>query len=547
MMIKIKNQALIGMAGFVLLAAGFPPARAADAVYNGVLEGVVKDASGKPVAGAFVRLKNAEKHLGFMVVSQDGGAFSAKELPAGNYEVQSVGGDFQSKISAPVAVPEKGSAKVDLALTDKRAADLAPAWPRRLPPEIAATMTLPEGAGKEIAEARCVSCHTQENWAGRGASRDSWHETVKEMQNFMKEASIPQLTHEEEETVIDYFAKNWAPMPTPDANSRLPHQLMQGQARKYRVAQFDLPNPKVEPHDVAVDPAGVAWSNQRLGGVISRFDGHALTYSEISPPMITAPKARPGNLQITKDGVMWLPDPNEKRWIRYDIKAEKWTSVPFPSSMLGRANSNSLALSPDGSIWGSGPGALRRYDPATDKWDQYVTPTWNKTKQNPGGYGISIDGEGRGWMALQRTGSMARADIKTGETDEFKLPGDGTLFPRRMATDNNGDPWVALWQAGKLVKIDQKTSEMTVYDPPTPMNGAYAITMDRKNGYVWVTLHRVDKIARFNPKTKEWLELPLPQAETDVRRIEIDPTNPNRIYWSGVSNNARIGYVELLN
>lgn len=53
--------------------------------------------------------------------------------------------------------------------------------------------------------------------------------------------------------------------------------------------------------------------------------------------------------------------------------------------------------------------------------------------------------------------------------------------------------------------------------------------MDRKNGYVSLILHRVDKIARFNPKTKEWLELPQPQAETDVRRIEIDPTNPNRI------------------
>ena len=71
--------------------------------------------------------------------------------------------------------------------------------------------------------------------------------------------------------------------------------------------------------------------------------------------------------------------------------------------------------------------------------------------------------------------------------------------------------------------------------------------MDRKNGYVWVTLHRVDKIARFNPKTKEWLELPLPQAETDVRRIEVDPNNSNRIFWSGVSNNARMGYLELSN
>src|SRR5215213_8516158 len=540
MMVKIKHRLLFSLTAFVLLTAGYTPARSAD-VYNGVVEGVVKDASGQPVAGAFVKLKNSEKRLGFMVISQDGGAFSAKQLPAGNYEVQSAGGDFQSKWSAPVAVPERGTAKVELALTDKRAADLTPAWPRRLPPEIAATMKLPEGAGKELAETRCVSCHTQENWAGRGATRDSWHETVKEMRGFIKEAGMPALTDHEEETLVEYFAKNWAPMPPPDANSRLPHQLMQGEARKYRVVQFDLPNPKVEPW-------GVAWSNQRLGGVISRFDPEKLAYTEISPPLTTAPKARPGNLQISKDGIMWVPDPNEKRWIRYDIKEQKWTSISFQSSMLGRANSNSLALSPDGSVWGAGPGALRRYDPATDKWDQYVTPTWNKTQKNPGGYGISVDGEGRGWMALQRTGAMARADIKTGETDEFQLPPvGGTPFPRRMATDNNGDPWVALWQAGKLVHINHKTAEMTVYDPPTPMNGAYAITMDRKNGYVWVTLHRVDKIARFNPKTKEWLELPLPQAETDVRRIEIDPTNPNRIFWSGVSNNARMGYVELLN
>ena len=59
-MLKAKNQLLVSMAAFVLLAAGSAPARSAD-VYNGALEGVVKDASGKPVSGAFVRLKNAEK------------------------------------------------------------------------------------------------------------------------------------------------------------------------------------------------------------------------------------------------------------------------------------------------------------------------------------------------------------------------------------------------------------------------------------------------------------------------------------------------------
>ena len=53
-----------------------------------------------------------------------------------------------------------------------------------------------------------------------------------------------------------------------------------------------------------------------------------------------------------------------------------------------------------------------------------------------------------------------------------------------------------------------------------------------------MTLHTVDKIARYNPETKEWTEFPMPQAETDVRRIQFDANHPNRIWWSGVANHA---------
>ena len=42
--------------------------------YSGVVEGVVKDGSGQPLAGAFVKLKNPERRLTFMVISQAQGA-----------------------------------------------------------------------------------------------------------------------------------------------------------------------------------------------------------------------------------------------------------------------------------------------------------------------------------------------------------------------------------------------------------------------------------------------------------------------------------------
>jgi hypothetical protein len=37
----------------------------------------------------------------------------------------------------------------------------------------------------------------------------------------------------------------------------------------------------------------------------------------------------------------------------------------------------------------------------------------------------------------------------------------------------------------------------------------------------------------------------LATAEEDHRRIEIDPSNPNRIWWSG-NVSGRMGYIELL-
>jgi len=99
-------------------------------------------------------------------------------------------------------------------------------------------------------------------------------------------------------------------------------------------------------------------------------------------------------------------------------------------------------------------------------------------------------------------------------------------MPRRMQSDANGDLWVGLWQAGKLMKVDYKTKKMTIYDTPTPNSGVYTTAIDKKNpnSYIWFSEHKVDRIGRFDPKTQQFLEFPLPYAESDARRVEIDPT-----------------------
>ena len=459
---------------------------------------------------------------------------------------RSVGGDLESRWSTPIAVSAMGTVETSIALTENRAPDLAPAWPRRVPEEQASLDTLPAGHGKDIIEKSCVSCHEANRIAANRTDRDGWQGVIDGMRVNMKNASLPAISDEDAAALLDYLAENLPAMGEPDPNSRLPRELVEGEARNYRVVQYDLENIKSEPHDVAVDPQGIGWANQRLGGKVSRFDPVTYEYSEISPPLTRAPKARPGNLQISADGMMWLPDPNERRWLSYDTKSGEWTTWPFPETVRGQPNGNSLALHPDGTIWASGPGAARRLNPVTKEWTAWDTPTWLKTKKNPGGYGLTIDGEGRAWMAMNLVDRMARFDGKTGEVLEFKVPVEGTSYPRRMDTDANGDVWVGLWGSGQLMKIHHKTNAMEVIDPPTPKNGAYAVSADLKNNLLWVTLHTVDKIGRYNPSTKTWVEFPLPQAETDVRRVEFDPNHPNRVWWTSVAHHARIGYIELL-
>jgi streptogramin lyase len=309
---------------------------------------------------------------------------------------------------------------------------------------------------------------------------------------------------------------------------------------------YDLANHFAEPHDVASDPRGNAWVAERAGK-LGRFDPASYEFVEMSPPPgpAAANRQRLGNPQIDKNGVLWVADGPNGRWLSYDTKYDKFASFQWPKGH-GNAGGNSMAVHPDGTIYATGLGKeVRALNPEKVEFKFYESPSAHG-KQEPGAYGLAVAGDGSVWWAEDNIDKMARIDPATGKVEEYPIPyEEGHAFPRRMNSDANGDLWVALWQAGKLMKIDHKTRAMKIYSTPTPNSGAYSVVVDKPNDLVWVSEHKVDKIARFNPKTEEWVEFPLPEAQSDPRRIDIDPTNPNRIYFSG-NTAGRVGFVEVL-
>ena len=121
------------LAAGVAFGAMLGAAQAAD--NRGVVQGIVNNAAGQPVAGAMVKLINADRHLTFMVISQGQGRFEANDLPPGQYVVQGIGGGFESNKSAPVNIEGGKNAKIDLTLANKQGAVLPPSWPQRIPEE----------------------------------------------------------------------------------------------------------------------------------------------------------------------------------------------------------------------------------------------------------------------------------------------------------------------------------------------------------------------------------------------------------------------------
>ena len=523
-------------------------ARAAE--NSSTIEGVVQDASGKPVVGAFVKLKNNERHLEFMVISQAQGHYTAGNLPAGQYVVQGVGGGYQSKASAPVAVAEGKSSKLDVSLADKQGAPLPRAWPMKTPEALMVTVSkeLPEGDGKKLVAARCTTCHDTKMFVGFHMPRDRWTFTVRRMRGRMVAAHIRDLTEDEGKLAIDYLSSSFGPVRQADLNSRLPRTLLEGKALHYRAVQYDISDSDVgaEPHDVAVDPHGNGWVSERTGK-LGRLDAKTLEFTEVPIPAGPAPANGQvlGNLQIDAKGQLWVPDGPNYRWLEYDINAGKFTVYDWPKDVRADAGGNSMVIHPNGQIWETGANQARMLNTATKEFKFYDTPSYLATQKATGAYGITVAGDGSVWWAEDAADRMARVDPATGKVEEFKIPFDGLAYPRRMSHDARGDVWVGLWNAGLLMKVDYETKQMAFFAPPTETNGAYSVTVDRKNNLIWVSEQQADKIARYNPKTGEWVEFPLPDSESDPRRIEIDPNNPNRIWWSG-NLSGYMGFIEVL-
>ena len=112
-----------------------------------------------------------------------------------------------------------------------------------------------------------------------------------------------------------------------------------------------------------------------------------------------------------------------------------------------------------------------------------------------------------------------------------------------MATE--GNLWAAAMESGKLERVEHQTGKVTECTPLTGDSGPFAVDVDTKRNLVWFSELFTGKIGRFDASKNSFVEFPAPNSDLGVRRIEVDPKHPNRVWWSE-SSSDKIGYLEVL-
>ena len=513
------------------------------------ITGVLRNAAGEPVSGGLVKVRSENLGLGFLVVSQEQGRYSTPNLLPGKYVIQAFGGNYQSVPGGPADVGKGLQAKVDLVLNVPL--QTSPLEKRKT--DVDYEKLMPEAEGKHNVVSSCEECHALEWVISARKTREKWRETIDRMFFDMLARSRPlwyNLRDDDrrEGLLLNYLTKYFGPDTPPDprvgGQSSTGPAAPSNPAAKFVAMEFSLPASST-PHDVAVDSGGIVWVSEANGGMLGRFDPNSLTYTRIAPPPGKNSKCELNAVAVDPQGKVWVADdgPNA-RIIEYDPNSRKFSSYPildysWPVPDSGGARIGTLRFL-DGNVWGTRLTAQRilKLTPSTGKIVEYPVPRGSAP------LGMAVGPDHTIWYTGEVANTIVKLDPGTGSLTAHDAPALRSEL-KAIAADSAGNLWAAASQTGKLLRLESRTGVITEFAPPTEDSGPYSVDVDTQRNLVWFSEAFTDRIVRFDPANKTFLEFPIPSAGSNVQRIEVDRSYPNRVWWAGARSDT-IGYVEVI-
>ncbi len=324
-----------------------------------------------------------------------------------------------------------------------------------------------------------------------------------------------------------------------------------GVATKVIYTEYDVPRKEAQPHDVVLDPDGIAWYSDFGAQVVGELDPKTGKVTEYPIPVVR-PDAPKGSLNIALDkkGDVWLSMMYQASVVKMDRKTKEITQYPFPKEWTTVSTQASM-ISPqnshvDGKVWTNNQEthSVYRLDTATGTFEDKGVAT-DPGGKHISGYGMPTE------LAEQRlaAGIRRQSHRQGGRQDQRGDYLDKTITdtsrPRRGRFDEQDRLFFAEYGSNAVGMFDPKTEKFTEWKIPTPWSAPYDAQKD-KAGFAWTGSMINDHVSRINTNTGEVVDYLLPRT-TNIRRVFTDDTTNPPSLWVGSNHGASIVKVEALN
>lgn len=160
--------------------------------------------------------------------------------------------------------------------------------------------------------------------------------------------------------------------------SKNPEQMGYLDPTSDAVKTYDVPSPTMPdggstiPYGLRIDPDGILWGTQLVGGRLIRFDPHTETFKLY---LLPTPYSGPRRPDIAEDGTVWIPAYAGNALVRFDPQTESFTEyqLPIPDTLPYIVRVDDTR----GWVWiaSAAADAVFRFFPDEERFDAYHLPT----------------------------------------------------------------------------------------------------------------------------------------------------------------------------
>ena len=468
-----------------------------------------------------VRARDAERHITYTVFTQKG-HYQIYNLPPGTYQMSALQDGFDSK--GPTIDLKAGETKTgDVALVvrpDKLRAELVD-FDTLFPPSQTRDYLMENCMGchgfEHIPWQR-MGGRSEEVW-GNAISRMFNMDGTSPVNHTgvpqVNPAAIPEAKRAE---IATYFAKTFPEGGKPRDLKLDDLPLNEAALSRAIFIEYDLlpalpgkPSSEISSHDVWPSRFSPTVYVSEMGmDVVQGMDKNRIDYPgrfttyPLPNPDLGHRVLGPHGITQAKDGHVYAAEIDESSIAELDPETGKVITYATPT----RSTPHTIRSDSKGNVWFTemqGVSMVAKLDAQTKKITEY-NPSPSDT--NAHYYGMTVDQKDRVWAVGMTSHKIVGYDPKTDKWSVYPTPTQPS-GPRRPTVDSKGKVWFSEHIGQALGVLDPDTGKITEYKDPYKLFGGYECYADSQDN-IWVTLRSYGVLAKFDQKTKTYTYFPEP-------------------------------------